>query len=133
MNMDASPVRGKYKCEIYRLYVQSVIRYLLTVHDVTRTHQQELSHSVTQYLKKRTSMKKHLTRVYSVTVKGQDLHLLNSCTCNSMPTGVFEFVVNGMTNWLPTRTGQPGPLGKGTLNKEAAATKRFGLCGVPAF
>ncbi|KAI8496796.1 hypothetical protein Bbelb_254510 [Branchiostoma belcheri] len=53
MNMDASPVHGEYKCEIYRLYVQSVIR------------------------------------------------------------GVFEFAVNRMTNWLPTRTGQPGPLGKG--------------------
>ncbi|KAI8517804.1 hypothetical protein Bbelb_038210 [Branchiostoma belcheri] len=47
MNVDASPVHGEYKCEIYRLYVQSVIRYLLTVHDVTRTRLQELNHSVT--------------------------------------------------------------------------------------
>ncbi|KAI8522127.1 hypothetical protein Bbelb_018810 [Branchiostoma belcheri] len=58
MNVDASPVRGEYKCETYRLYVRSVIRYILTVHDVIRTHQQELSHSVTQYLKKWTNLKK---------------------------------------------------------------------------
>ncbi|KAI8496785.1 hypothetical protein Bbelb_254400 [Branchiostoma belcheri] len=30
MNVDTSPVRGEYKCEIYRLYIISAIRYLLT-------------------------------------------------------------------------------------------------------
>ncbi|XP_035669036.1 uncharacterized protein LOC118411108 [Branchiostoma floridae] len=58
MNVDASPVRGEYKCEMYRVYIQGAIRYLLTVHDVSRTQLHEISHSVTQYLKKWANMKK---------------------------------------------------------------------------
>ncbi|XP_078700698.1 uncharacterized protein LOC144927246 [Branchiostoma floridae x Branchiostoma belcheri] len=56
MNIDASPIRGEYKCEIYRIYVQDAIRYLLTVHDISRTHLLELNSSVTQYLKKWANM-----------------------------------------------------------------------------
>eukprot|EP00058_Branchiostoma_floridae_P000941 XP_002586429.1 hypothetical protein BRAFLDRAFT_131819 [Branchiostoma floridae] len=58
MNIDASPIRGEYKCEIYRTYVQGAIRFLLSVHDVTLSHLQKLNSSVTQYLKKWAGMKR---------------------------------------------------------------------------
>ncbi|KAI8498171.1 hypothetical protein Bbelb_241150 [Branchiostoma belcheri] len=58
MNIDESPIRGEYKCEIYRVYVQGAIKYLLSVHDTTRSHLQKLSSSVTQYLKKWAGMKR---------------------------------------------------------------------------
>ncbi|KAI8514519.1 hypothetical protein Bbelb_071100 [Branchiostoma belcheri] len=38
---------------------------------------------------------------------------MDASPVHGVQVGVFEFAVNRMKNWLPTRTGQPGPLGKG--------------------
>ena len=51
-NLDNTAVRSEFKLEIYQIYILPSIRFLLTIHDVPKTHLMKLDTMVDQYLKK---------------------------------------------------------------------------------
>ena len=51
-NLDKTAVRNEFKLEIYKIYILPSIRFLLTIHDVPKTHLLKLDTMADQYLKK---------------------------------------------------------------------------------
>ncbi len=51
-NIDSSLVRGEYKLRVYTKYMLQSIRFLLTVHDLTKSQRDSLDSVTTKYIKK---------------------------------------------------------------------------------
>ena len=51
-NLDSTAIRSEFKLEIYKMYILPSIRFLLTVHDLPKTHLEKLDTHCDQYLKK---------------------------------------------------------------------------------
>ena len=55
-NIEKSAVRNKFKLWIYKHYFLPSIRFILTVHDLTKTDQTKLDALCTKYVKKWTGL-----------------------------------------------------------------------------
>ena len=51
-NLDNTAVRSEFKLEIYQIYILPSIRFLLTIHDLPKTHLSKLDTMADQFLKK---------------------------------------------------------------------------------
>ena len=51
-NLESTAVRSEFKIEIYQMYILPSIRFLLTIHDIPKTHLSKLDALADRYLKK---------------------------------------------------------------------------------
>ena len=51
-NLDKTEVRTVFKIEIYQMYILPSLRFLLTVHEITKTHLKKLDVLTDQYVKR---------------------------------------------------------------------------------
>ena len=51
-NLEKTEIRAEFKIEIYQMYILPSLRFLLTVHEITKTHLKKLDVLTDQYVKR---------------------------------------------------------------------------------
>ena len=58
-NIDKSTLRGEYKCNIYSRYALPSIRFYFSIHQIHKSHKEQLDSLARSYLKKWLDIQKH--------------------------------------------------------------------------